>query len=68
MLLEAAYQALKAESPNNLVIGGNTYTAAGKGDINTYQWAQNMKLPNGSRPHMDMWGHNPWGFTLAELQ
>ena len=68
VLLEAAYQALKAESPNNLVIGGNTYTAAGKGDINTYQWAQNMKLPNGSRPHMDMWGHNPWGFTLPNFK
>lgn len=63
VLLEAAYQALKAESPQNLVIGGNTYTSAGKDDTNPYQWAQNMKLPNGSRPHMDMWGHNPWGFT-----
>jgi hypothetical protein len=63
VLLEAAYQALKAASPNNKVIGGNTYTAAGKDDTNTYQWAQNMKLPDGSRPHMDMWGHNPWGFT-----
>jgi hypothetical protein len=20
-----------------------------------------MKLPDGSRPHMDMYGHNPWG-------
>ena len=63
VLLEAAYDAFKAENPNNKVIGGNTYTAAGKDDINTYQWAQNMKLPDGSRPHMDMWGHNPWGFT-----
>ena len=67
-LLESAYKALKAESPSNKVIGGNTYTAAGKDDINTYQWAQNMKLPDGSRPHMDMWGHNPWGFTEPDFK
>lgn len=68
VLLEGAYQALKAENPNNKVIGGNTYTAAGNDDINTYQWAQNMKLPNGSRPHMDMWGHNPWGFKVPNFK
>ncbi len=68
VLLEQAYDALKAQSPNNKVIGGNTYTAAGKDDTNTYQWAQNMRLPDGSRPHMDMWGHNPWGFTEPDFK
>ncbi len=68
VLLESAYQALKAQNANNKVIGGNTYTAAGKDDTNTYQWAQNMKLPDGSRPHMDMWGHNPWGFTEPDFK
>lgn len=63
VLLDAAYAALKAEDPGDKVIGGNTYTAAGRDDINTYQWARYMKLPNGSRPRMDLWGHNPWGFT-----
>ena len=45
ILLDAAYAAIKAEGPADKVIGGNTYTAAGKDDINTYQWAQYMKLP-----------------------
>ncbi len=67
VLLDAAYAAIKAEDPTDKVIGGNTYTAAGKDDINTYQWAKYMKLPNGSRPRMDMWGHNPWGFTLPNF-
>lgn len=67
ILLDAAYAAIKAEGPADKVIGGNTYTAAGKDDINTYQWAKYMKLPNGSRPRMDLWGHNPWGFTLPNF-
>ena len=53
--------------PNDNVIGGNTYTSAGVDDINPYQWTENMKLPDGSRPHLDMWGHNPCGFTLPDL-
>ena len=64
-LLDAAYAALKAADPADKVIGGNTYTSAGKDDINPYQWIRYMKLPNGSRPRMDMWGHNPFGFTAA---
>ena len=67
-LLDAAYEALKAEDPANKVIGGNTYTASGKGDINTYQWIRYMRLPDGSRPRMDMWGHNPWGSTIPKLR
>jgi hypothetical protein len=63
VLLDAAYAALKAVNPKNKVIGGNTYTSAGRDDINPAQWARNMKLPGGGRPRMDMWGHNPWGFT-----
>lgn len=67
-LLDAAYWALKAQSPANKVIGGNTYTASGKGDINTYAWMRYMKLPGGKRPHMDMWGHNPWGNDLPSFK
>jgi hypothetical protein len=67
-LLDAAYGALKAVSPANLIIGGNTYTAAGKDDVNTYQWIQNLKLPNGSRPRLDLWGHNPYGFDIPNLK
>jgi hypothetical protein len=67
-LLDAAYAALKAADPADKVIGGNTYTSAGKDDINPYQWIRYMKLPNGSRPRMDMWGHNPFGFDLPKLK
>ena len=51
-ILDAAYRALKTERPSNLVIGGDTFTASGRGDINTYQWARYMKLPGGERPRM----------------
>jgi hypothetical protein len=68
ILLDAAYAAIKAADPKDKVIGGNTYTAAGKDDINTYQWARYMKLPGGKRPRMDLWGHNPWGFTVPNFK
>jgi hypothetical protein len=67
-LLDAAYGALKAVSSANLVIGGNTYTAAGRDDVNTYQWIQNLRLPSGARPRMDLYGHNPYGFTKPNLK
>ena len=67
VLLDIAYEALKAESRANLVIGGNTYTASGPADINTYPWIRHMKLPDGSRPRMDMYGHNPWGASIPNL-
>jgi Cellulase (glycosyl hydrolase family 5) len=61
-ILDAAYVALKDLDPANLVIGGNTYTAAGWDDINAYQWIRYLELPDGSRPRMDMYGHNPFTF------
>lgn len=69
-LLDAAYGALKAEDAADQVIGGNTFTASGskKGPIRTYQWVKYLKLPGGKRPRMDMWGHNPWGFTKPNLK
>ncbi|MDX6225586.1 MAG: polysaccharide biosynthesis protein PslG [Frankiales bacterium] len=56
-LLDASYAALKAVSSRNEVIGGNTFTA---GDINPYNWVRYMRLPNGRRPRMDLYGHNPF--------
>jgi hypothetical protein len=58
-LLDAAYGALKSVTPANLVIGGMTDTAA---SISPQQWIENMRLPDGSPPRLDMYGHNP--FTL----
>jgi hypothetical protein len=66
-MLDSAYGALKAASPTNLVIGGNTFTAAGPGSIHTYQWIRYMRLPGGARPRMDMYGHNPYGFRIPNL-
>jgi hypothetical protein len=56
-ILDAAYGALKQVSHSNRVIGGSTYTT---GDIDTQQWIENLKLPNGHRPRMDMYAHNPF--------
>jgi hypothetical protein len=56
-ILNDAYGALKSVSRRNLVIGGNT---SASGDMTTFQWLSNLKLPNGKPPRMDMWGHNPF--------
>ncbi len=57
-LLDAAYGALKRVSRRNLVIGGSTYTT---GLIDPQQWIENLRLPNGHPPRMDMYAHNPFG-------
>jgi len=66
-LLDAAYGALKSADPDNLVIGGNTFTSAGPGAIYPYQWIRYLRLPDGSRPRMDMYGHNPFTFRKPRL-
>ncbi len=56
-LLDAAYSALKRANPRNLVIGGMTFTT---GVVTTRQWIENLRLPNGRAPRMDLYGHNPF--------
>jgi hypothetical protein len=56
-LLDASYGALKAVSKRNLVIGGNTFTW---GKIPTRLWIENLRLPDGRPPRMDLYGHNPF--------
>jgi hypothetical protein len=56
-ILDATYAALKRASRANLVIGGNTYTT---GAVDTQQWIQNLRLPGGKPPRMDLYGHNPF--------
>lgn len=63
-MLDASYEALKAVTKRNLVIGGNTYTT---GDISTRLWIQNLRLPNGRPPRMDLYGHNPFCFRAPNL-
>jgi hypothetical protein len=56
-LLDRSYAALKGVSKRKVVIGGNSYTA---GDISPLNWIRYMRLPNGRRPRMDLYGHNPF--------
>jgi hypothetical protein len=58
-LVDTSYEALKRVDRANLVIGGMTYTT---GDISTQQWIENLRLPDGRPPRMDMYGHNPFSF------
>jgi hypothetical protein len=63
-LVDASYGALKALSRANLVIGGMTYTT---GEISPRQWIENLKLPDGKPPRMDMYGHNPFSYRDPDL-
>jgi hypothetical protein len=63
-ILDAAYQSLKSVSGKNLIIGGMTFAA---GAIDTQQWVENMVLPNGKRPRLDMYGHNPFSYRQPNL-
>jgi hypothetical protein len=63
-LLDAAYGTLKQESPSNLIIGGMTDSAA---SISTPQWIENLRLPNGRPPRLDLYGHNPFSIRAPNL-
>lgn len=63
-MIDRAYSSLKPVSKRNLVIGGSTYTS---GDIDTEQWIQNLRLPNGRPPRMDMYAHNPFGYRAPSF-
>ena len=64
-ILDAAYGALKRVRPSNVVIGGNTYTA---GDVRPLRFIRSMRLPNGRRPRLDMYGHNPFTWRRPSLR
>lgn len=63
-MLDAAYGSLKHVSKRNRVIGGATYTT---GDIDTQQWIENLRLPNGRPPRMDIYAHNPFSWRPPSL-
>lgn len=56
-LLDDAYAQLKSTNKSNLVLGGSTWSG---GNIDTQQWIENLRLPNGRRPRMDIYAHNPF--------
>jgi hypothetical protein len=63
-LLDAAYGALKAASPRNLVVGGMTLNG---GSVMPTLFARYLKLPDGRPPRMDLWGHNPFDGRFPDL-
>jgi hypothetical protein len=56
-LLDDAYAQLKSANTSNLVLGGSTWSG---GNIDTQQWIENLRLPSGRRPRMDIYAHNPF--------
>ena len=63
-MLDAGYGALKRVNRRNLVIGGNSFTT---GDISPLNWIRSMRLRDGSRPRMDLYGHNPFTARRPDL-
>jgi hypothetical protein len=63
-LLDAAYGALKGVDRSNVVIGGMTDSAA---SISPQQWIENMRLPDGRPPRLDMYGQNPFSIRAPNL-
>lgn len=63
-LLDAAYGALKAAQPSNVVVGGMTLNG---GSVMPTLFARYLKLPDGRPPRMDLWGHNPFDGRFPRL-
>jgi len=63
-MLDASDAALRRVSNRNLVIGGNTYTW---GTIPVRLWIENLRLPDGRPPRMDLYGHNPFSYRDPSL-
>ena len=64
-MVDATYAAIKRVNRADRVVGGMTFSG---GDVRTYNWVRNLKLPNGRPPRMDMWGHNPFGFRKPDFK
>ena len=64
-ILDAAYVSLKHVSRSNRVIGGNTFTI---GTVAPLRFIRALRLPNGKRPRMDLWGHNPFSLRAPNLK
>ena len=63
-LLDSAYGALKSVRRSNIVIGGMTWTA---GVVRPKKFIRWMRLPNGRRPRLDWFGHNPYSARFPRL-
>lgn len=63
-LLDRAYGALKGVRRSNVVIGGMTWTGGVVSPVKFIRW---MRLPNGRRPRLDWYGHNPFSARFPRL-
>jgi hypothetical protein len=63
-LVDAAYGALKAEDPRNIVIGGMSFTS---GLVEPQDFIRWIRLPSGRPPRLDWWGHNPFSRRFPRL-
>jgi hypothetical protein len=64
-MLDAAYGALKRANRRNVVIGGMTFSF---GEVHPARWLRYMRLPNGSPPRLDEYGHNPFTRTRPDIR
>jgi len=64
-VLDAAYEGLKRASRRNVVIGGMTWTG---GEVRPAQFLRWLRLPDGRRPRLDWYGHNPFPFRYPRLR
>ena len=63
-MLDQAYGALKRVRRSNVVIGGMTWTV---GVVSAPKFVRWMRLPNGRRPRLDWFGHNPFSVRSPKL-
>jgi hypothetical protein len=63
-MLDRAYGALKRVRRSNVVIGGMTWTV---GVVSATKFVRWMRLPDGSAPRLDWFGHNPFSVRYPRL-
>jgi hypothetical protein len=67
-LLDTAYVALKAASPANIVIGGDTLNVDTPVSLGEFiRWARVGKGRKKRPPRLDWWGHNPYEGRFPNL-
>jgi hypothetical protein len=69
LLLDAAYAALKAANPNNIVIGGNTLNVPDP--VSLPEFIRWLRIGTGKKkrpPRVDWFGHNPFEGRFPNLR
>lgn len=63
-LLDAAYGAVKAVDPSDVVVGGMSTSF---GDVPTATWVAALRRSDGRPPRLDEYGHNPFTHRCPDL-